>query len=208
MSDPKKSAAFWNDRFSDSAYVYGTAPNDFVVSAVTVHLPTPTDVLDLGAGEGRNAVYLARFGHRVTAVDYAEAALQKTRRLADDRGVILETLQADVATWTPERTWGGVVVTFLHGPTAWRKSLYDLLHRLLRPGGRLIAEWFRPEQRTEGYTSGGPPRADMMVTADELRAHFAEDGIEHLETATPVLNEGPHHRGEAATIRFVWRKPS
>jgi SAM-dependent methyltransferase len=203
----KKGAAFWNDRFGDDAYVYGTAPNAWVADAAPTFLATPTDVLDLGAGEGRNAVFLAEQGHRVTAADYSEAGLRKTQELAEKQNVRVEAMHVDVATWTPQRTWGGIVVTFLHGPDAWRAHLYALLHDSLAPGGCLIAEWFRPEQRTKGYTSGGPPRADMMVTADELRTHFDASGIERLDVATPTLNEGPHHRGPAATVRFVWRKP-
>jgi SAM-dependent methyltransferase len=204
----KKGADFWNDRFEDEAYVYGTDPNDFIAQAAPVHLPDPTDVLDLGAGEGRNAVFLAAQGHRVTAADYSGAGLRKTQQLAAERGVSVETMRVDVSTWTPERTWGGLVVTFLHGPEAWRERLYRSIQDALAPGGRLVAEWFRPEQRTEGYTSGGPPYADMMVTPGELRAHFANEGMEHLEVATPVLAEGPHHTGEAATLRFVWRCPA
>jgi hypothetical protein len=71
----------------------------------------------------------------------------------------------------------------------------------------LIAEWFRPEQRTEGYTSGGPPDVEMMVTAEELREHFGADGIEHLTVAEPMLDEGMHE-GPGATVRLVWRRPT
>jgi hypothetical protein len=69
-----------------------------------------------------------------------------------------------------------------------------------------VAEWFRPEQRTEGYTSGGPPDPETMVTTDELREHFAAAGIERLDANEPVLKEGMH-QGPAATVRFVWRRP-
>lgn len=71
-----------------------------------------------------------------------------------------------------------------------------------------MAEWFRPEQITEGYNSGGPPSVDLMVTPDELCEHFLEGEIEHLESADPLLEEGPHHRGPGATVRFVWRAPN
>ena len=202
-----KPAAFWNDRFADDAYVYGEAPNDFVETAADRWLSEPQDVLALGAGEGRNAVFLARRGHAVTALDYAEEGLRKTRRLAAMAGVEVETIQADVRDWAPERAWDAVVVTFLHLPSEERAQLYDLIQECLRPGGALVAEWFRPEQRTEGYASGGPPDPAMMVTGHELREHFGEDGIEHLEVAEPMLEEGMH-RGPAATVRFAWRSPS
>ena len=79
------------------------------------------------------------------------------------------------------------------------------IRQCLSPGGILVAEWFRPEQRTEGYTSGGPPDVDMMVTAEAIREHFDETGIEHLEIAEPMLDEGMHE-GPGATVRFVWRR--
>ena len=200
-----KPADFWNDRFAAEEYIYGETPNAFVRRAAETWLPNPQDVLALGAGEGRNAVFLARQGHAVTAVDYSAEGLRKTRRLAAVADVSVHTIQADVREWAPDRTWDAVVTTFLHLPPDERPALYALIRRCLRPGGRLVAEWFRPEQRTEGYTSGGPPDADMMVTAEELREHFDEPGIDHLEIAEPMLDEGMHE-GPGATIRFVWRR--
>lgn len=201
MSKPR---SFWNDRFSGDTYVYGVEPNRFIEEAADTWLSASREVLALGAGEGRNAVYLARQGHTVTAVDYSAEGLRKTRRLADEADVHLDTIQADVRDWAPERTWDAIVVTFLHFPAPERAQLYRVIRRLLPPDGILLAEWFRPEQRTQGYTSGGPPDADMMVTPDELREHFPADGIEHLEEVEPVLEEGMH-QGPAATVRFVWR---
>ncbi|MFO8099788.1 MAG: class I SAM-dependent methyltransferase [Salinibacter sp.] len=201
-----KSANFWNDRFAAEEYIYGTPPNAFVRRAAETWLSDPQDVLALGAGEGRNAVFLAQQGHAVTALDYAAEGLRKTARLAAEANVDLNTLRADVREWVPDRTWDAVVTTFLHLSPAERPALYDLIRQCLPPGGHLVAEWFRPEQRTEGYTSGGPPDADMMVTPDELRRHFSGDGIEHLEVAEPTLDEGMH-QGPGATVRFVWRRP-
>jgi SAM-dependent methyltransferase len=202
-----KPSSFWDQRFAADEYVYGVDPNDFVEEASAAWLSDPQEVLDLGVGEGRNAVYLARQGHTVTAADYSAEGLRKTDRLAGDAGVDVETRQVDVRDWAPDRTWDAVVTTFLHLAPDENPGLYALLQRCLKPGGLLIAEWFRPEQRTEGYTSGGPPNADMMVTPDDLRAHFDNDGIEHLAAAEPTLDEGAHHAGPAATVQFVWRRP-
>jgi SAM-dependent methyltransferase len=201
-----KPAAFWDDRFDTDAYVYGARPNDFVMSAAGAWLEESREVLDLGVGEGRNAVYLAQQGHTVTAVDYSAQGLRKTRRLADEKDVPVETIEADVREWTPERDWDAIVVTFLHLLPDERPPLYRFLQQHLRPNGVLIAEWFRPEQRTQNYTSGGPPDPEMMVPAEELRGHFSADGIEQLEVAEPILDEGMH-QGPAATLQFVWRCP-
>jgi SAM-dependent methyltransferase len=199
--------SFWDERFGapDTDYVYGTAPNAFLAAQAN-RLPTGAEVIALGAGEGRNAVYYARQGFTVTAADYAERGLAKTRRLAEKAGVSVETIAVDVTTWRPERPWDAVLIAFLHLPPADQPTLYRLIPKLLRPGGRLIATWFRPEQRTEGYTSGGPPRPEMMVTPAELEDYFSRGTTEMLETPEVTLDEGTHHRGPAAVVHFVWRK--
>ncbi|SHK33766.1 SAM-dependent methyltransferase [Rhodothermus profundi] len=196
----------WNQRFASPDFFYGTAPNAFIAETIPRYLRPGAEVIELGAGEGRNAVWLARQGFCVTALDYAEIGLEKTRQLATQAGVTVDTVQADVTRWQPDRTWDAVVITFLHLPPEARPILYALVHRILRPKGYLIAEWFRPEQRIEGYPSGGPPDPTWMVTADELRQHFAPEGFHLLENATPVLHEGPGHQGPAATVRLVWQQ--
>ncbi len=197
----------WNTRYQASEYVYGTEPNAFVASQVHL-LPEGTRIVELGSGEGRNAVYLARLGFHVTAVDYAEAGLEKTRRLAQTHGVEVETLHADVTSWQPEHTWDAVVSTFLHLPPEHRPSLYALMQRIVRPGGYVIAEWFRPEQRTEGYTSGGPPSPELMVTEDELRRYFPEEGLRYLHSMVRMLREGHGHHGPGAVVQLLWQKPA
>ncbi len=199
-------AELWDQRFAQSEYWYGTRPNDFVVANVS-RLPKAASIVELGAGEGRNAVFLARQGFTVTAVDYSVKGLAKTQRLAQQYGVSVETIHADVVQWQPDRQWDAVVVTFLHLPEEQRRQLYALIQRILYPGGYCIAEWFRPEQRLEGYTSGGPPTPALMVSADELRRYFHKDGIVLLQTPVRHLDEGPGHQGPGATVQLIWRKP-
>ena len=201
------SATFWNDRFQSDAYVYGTAPNQFV-RAHAEKWSAGATVLELGAGEGRNAIFLAEHGLAVTALDYAREGLHKLQQLADERGVSVETIQADVTVWSPNRTWDGVVSTFLHLPPEARPQLYRTMQAALTPGGVLVAEWFRPAQITGGYDSGGPPSVEMMVTVDELRTHFPAEGIQTLDAVEAELDEGPYHRGPAAVVRLVWQRPA
>ena len=198
--------SFWNERFASETPTYGTAPNTFVEAQVG-RVPEGAAVIELGAGEGRNAVFLAERGFNVTALDYSTEGLRKAAALAETRGVAIEPLQADVTQWQPDRTWDAVAIAFLHLPPDHRPGLHRLIQHILRPGGFLIAEWFRPAQVIEGYTSGGPPRAAMMLTQDELHAAFPEAGIQLLESVETDLDEGPHHQGPAAVVRFVWQKP-
>ena len=198
-------SAFWDARFGSEVYTYGTTPNAFIAQEAP-NLPPGAELLDLGAGEGRNAVFLAGQGFRVTALDYAEAGLAKTEALAAERGVEVETLRADLGHWKPDRQWDVIVCTFVHLRVGERYRLYTAIQAALRPGGLLVAEWFRPEQRTDGYTSGGPPTLDLLIKPRELRQHFIWGDIIRCEPAEPTLNEGPFHQGPAATVRFIFRK--
>jgi 2-polyprenyl-3-methyl-5-hydroxy-6-metoxy-1,4-benzoquinol methylase len=77
---------FWDQNFSAPGHKYGTAPNAFLVDQ-TLRLHVPSDVLLPGDGEGRNSVWLAQQGHRVTAMDSSVVGLNKARALATERGV-------------------------------------------------------------------------------------------------------------------------
>ncbi len=201
------SSEFWDQRFGAEEYVYGTKANTFLAETLPGYVPPPADVIELGAGEGRNAVFFAGKGYRVTALDYSRAGIEKTKRLAEQAGVAVEVVHADVLRWRPERQWDAVLVAFLHLPPHARPEFYRKIRTILAPGGVLVAEWFRPEQITEGFRSGGPPRVEMMVTEEELRAHFPEAGIRRLESVTRTLGEGQHHSGPAAVVRLVWQAP-
>ncbi|MET3504280.1 hypothetical protein [Halalkalibacter oceani] len=85
----------WDERFSKQEYVYGTEPNAFV-QAVLPDLPSSCEVLSLAEGEGRNAVYAAQLGHRVTAWDYSTVGFDKMHQLADSRNVKVKTELVDL----------------------------------------------------------------------------------------------------------------
>lgn len=200
MPDP----SFWNARYAEPGWAYGQGPNAFV-EAQAGRFPDGTRVLELGAGEGRNAAFLARSGCRVTAVDTSSQGLAKLARLPG--GEAVETVEADVTAWTPEGEWDGAVTTFLHLPKSARPRLYRLLRQAVRPGGVVVAEWYRPAHRARGL-HGGPPSAEMMVTAEELAAHFPEAGVVVLDEVDVELAEGRYHRGPSAVVRLVWERPS
>src|SRR5579884_2142408 len=90
----------WNRRYAEATLLWGAGPNRFLV-AETVGLG-PGRALDLACGEGRNAVWLAERGWQVTGVDFSEVALEKARRLAAERGVVVEWRQADLLDYQVE----------------------------------------------------------------------------------------------------------
>jgi SAM-dependent methyltransferase len=146
----------WDERYSQPGFAYGTEPNDFLES-VANRLP-PGPVLTLGEGEGRNAVFLAGLGHEVVAVDQSEVGLAKTRRRAEERGVRVQTQQADLSNYPIQPgAWAGIVSIFCHLPPSIRVPLHAAVVRGLRPGGVFILEAYTPRQYGRGTGARRPP---------------------------------------------------
>ncbi|ACJ00509.1 SAM-dependent methyltransferase [Rhodospirillum centenum] len=198
-------SSFWDERFATDGFVYGTEPNAFLTAQASLLAPGGRVLLP-GDGEGRNGVWLAERGLEVLAVDSSAVGLAKAERLARERGVRIATAVADLAAWDwPEARFDAVVVIFLHLPPDCRARVHAAMARSLRPGGVLILETFRPAQL--GRASGGPKDPALLYDADMLRRDFAGLEILLLEEADPALDEGPFHRGPAATVRLVARRP-
>lgn len=198
-------AASWDARFDCAGFTYGARPNQFVAEMAS-QIPAGAEVVDLGSGEGRNAVWLAEQGFAVTAIDFAASGLAKTQALARQRGVSVETARADLGFWRPERQWDAAVCTYLHLRVGERLHFYTAVQAALRPGGLFIAEWFRPEQRTQGHTSGGPPTVDLLIDPAELEQHFRWGTVHRCEAVDVTLAEGSFHLGPAAVVRFVFER--
>ena len=199
------SEEFWNEKYDVDEYRYGTEPNPFVAEQAVEHIPPQGRVLCLGAGEGRNAVWLAEQGYLVTAVDVSSVALSKLEQMAEDRDVYVETVKDDVEHYEPTPTeYDAVVLNYLHLAQDVRKRAHQRVVDALRAGGVVILEGFRPEQLGRG--TGGPPSQELMYTPDILRADFGELEIEHLEELEVELDAGHGHRGAGAVVRMIARK--
>jgi SAM-dependent methyltransferase len=191
-------ATFWDERFAGDAFVYGTAPNEFV-AAMAARIPTGP-VLCLAEGEGRNAVHLATLGHNVTAVDQSATGLAKARRQAAARGVAITTVVADLAGFSIEPgAWSGVVTTFGHLPPELRRAVFAAAVRGLRPGGVFLLEAYTPAQLA--YDTGGPKDATLLMTAAALREELAGLRFDVLHEIERHVVEGPGHTGRAAVVQ-------
>src|SRR5687768_6279671 len=105
----------WDERYAGTELVWTAEPNRFL--AAEVGGLTPGRALDVACGEGRNAVWLASLGWTVTGVDFSPVGLDKARRLAQERGVSVEWVTADVTTYEPPAgAFDLVVVLYLHLP--------------------------------------------------------------------------------------------
>jgi SAM-dependent methyltransferase len=205
-SEQRPGAAFqWNSRFSVPEYVYGTKPNDFLVESAPALPPAPARVLSLGEGEGRNAVYLASLGHRVTAVDASDVGLRKAERLAAERGVPLETVVSDLGDFTiAPGTWDAVVLIFCHLPMPLRQQVHRAAVAGLRPGGVLVLEGYTPAQLA--LRTGGPPVRELLYTSEVLREDFEGLELPVLRELERNVVEGKLHTGRAAVVQVLGRK--
>ncbi len=196
----------WDARYRSDEYIFGTTPNVFLASQEK-YLAGGTRVLAVADGEGRNGVWLAERGCSVCSIDISLLAIEKAKKLAVDRGVDVESAVADLMEWAwPEAAFDVVVCIFIQFASArMRKKLFDGFWRTLRPGGVVIMEGYGVEQLQ--YTSGGPKELENLYTPQLLRDAFAEWEIRLLREYDAVLDEGPRHRGMAALIDLVARKP-
>jgi SAM-dependent methyltransferase len=194
------SKQMWDERYHAAEYAYGVEANDFL-RAQAEHIPAGP-VLCLAEGEGRNAVFLAARGHAVTAVDFSAEGLRKAERLARERGVRLELIEADLGTLDlgVER-WSGIVSIFAHTPPELRRRLHAAIPRALRPGGALVLEAYRPEQLA--LATGGPRDATWMPTLAELRAELGGLDLVLAQESNREIHEGRFHAGPSATVQLV-----
>jgi len=195
---------FWNQRFSQPGYTYGTEPNAFLVSQKN-YLKPGMKALAVADGEGRNGVWLAQQGLEVMSVDGSEVGLRKAQELAKSRGVAIRTELAELTEWIwPENEFDLVVAIFIHFPPEHRARMHGKMLNALKPGGLLLLEAFTPDQLK--YKTGGPPVEEMLYTAEMLRNDFTGAGILRLEEGLTELQEGPGHSGRAAVARLVLQK--
>lgn len=195
--------AFWNERYSETEYVYGKAPNAFLREQLQ-GIPCSTAFFP-AEGEGRNAVHAASLGWQVSCFDYSEMGRKKALALAEEAGVLIDYQIADLHEYRfPGQAFGLVGLFFAHQSPAERKYFHEQCYHSLRPGGILLLEAFAKGQIN--YQSGGPKREDMLFSEEELRSDFPGLEIQFLEEMETTLSEGPYHSGPARVIRLAGKK--
>lgn len=194
---------FWNQRYKQTDYVYGEEPNAYFKQCLA-QIPTGHILLP-AEGEGRNAIYAARQGWKVTAFDSSEEGQKKAFRLAAKYGVEIEYLLVDAE----EFSWDGplfdcIALIYAHQPASKRKALHQQLLHFLKPEGSVIVEAFSKAQL--GKSSGGPQQLDMLYSREELQGDFGSLRHLNIQEVETQLQEGAYHVGEASVIRCFGKK--
>ena len=204
--------SIWSKRYSDAGkdYLFGTEPNRFLARHEAL-LQKGERVISIADGEGRNSVWLAGLGLKVTGVEISAVAIEKARQLAAVRKAEVEFIQADMlaTSFPPTDLQGafdwviGIFIQFV-GPQG-RDRQFEVMKRLTRPGGHILLLGYTPKQLE--YGTGGPSAIENLYTEDMLRAAFANWDIEELVEYEDTIAEGTGHLGRSALIGMVARKP-
>ena len=194
---------FWNERYSEAQYAYGLEANDFLKAQ---QIGSGLKVLCLAEGEGRNGVYLAKLGNEVTCVDYSEAGLEKTRKLAKQNGVEVTCVCADLGQMNLQAaSWDLIIGIFAHFPKSVKEHIWPQVYDALKPGGQLIAEVYDEEQLR--FRTGGPQQLDLLYSVDELETLLSTNfQHRHIEKVYREVHEGTYHNGASATIQVLAHK--
>lgn len=195
---------FWNERYAGHAeYVYGTEPNDFLREQADTF--PHGRALCLAEGEGRNGVFLAERGHRVTGVDFSREGLRKAAALAAERGVTLDLVEADLADYEPPAdAFTAVVSSWLHLPPPLRQTVHARAVRALVPGGMFLLEAYTPDQLRHG--TGGPKDVALLYTCDLLIPDFAGCDLLIARELEREVHEGTFHGGMSSVVQILARK--
>jgi SAM-dependent methyltransferase len=193
----------WDERYSAEEYAYGTTPNKFLEENVN-SIPKGK-VLSLAEGEGRNAVFLAKHGYAVTALDASLVGLNKARKLAEENGVVIEFIHADLADYDlGENKWDGIISIFCPLPSSLRKQLYKKVEAGLRRSGVFLLEAYTPDQLKHG--TGGGNSVDLMQSEKSLSLELAGLKFKHLIELERDVVEGIYHTGRGAVVQAIATK--
>jgi len=180
----------WDKRFGREEFAFGKEPNPFLKKHIRL-LPKGK-ALDIAAGEGRNAVFLAQHGFEVDAVDISDRGLKKAQKLARDKGVKINTLLVDLDQYQIEKEQYDLIANFYF----LRRRLIPRIKKGLKKGGRVIFETYLLEHRTLG--TGGPKQAKYFLKPNELLGLFKDFRI--LFYREGIFREGGRKKAVASLI--------
>jgi SAM-dependent methyltransferase len=189
----------WDRRYADDPHLWGDDANRFLVAEVE-GLP-PGRALDLACGAGRNAVWLAERGWKVTAVDFSTVGLERAAHLAVSHGVEVDWLLADLLEYEPPaQSFDLVIVLYLQLPADARRLVLGRAADAVAPGGTFLLVGHDLANLEGGY--GGPTNPAVLYTPEEVAADLT--GFV-LEKAASVVRRVEVEEGEREAIDALVR---
>lgn len=200
--------AHWDTRYRDKEYAFGKLPNNFLKEQLE-KLPVGA-ILFPAEGEGRNAVFAAQLGWKVSAFDISTEGKNKAQQLAATADVTIDYQIGEL----PELNYCAeqfdvIALIYAHFPAAVKSQYHQLLSKYLRSGGIVIFEAFSKNHlsyRLRNEKVGGPKDLESLFSLEELKSDFVNYDIIAAEEREIELNEGLYHNGQGAVIRWVGQK--
>jgi hypothetical protein len=198
----------WDERYRNPEFAYGQHPNNYLKEQLDKVVPRA--IVFPAEGEGRNAVYAAKRGWKVSAFDISVEGKKKAELLATMNNVTIDYHVGEIETlnYRPEQ-FQALALIYAHFPADVKGLYHQTLEKYLAPGGIIIFEAF--SKRHLDYIAknekvGGPKELEMLFSIEELLADFPNYDVIELVEQEVELNEGHFHNGKGSVIRFVGRK--
>ncbi len=198
----------WNERYSKEEFAYGEQPNNYLKEQLE-KLAIGT-ILFPAEGEGRNAVFAAKLGWKVSAFDISVEGKNKALRLAQTNNVTIDYQVGDLQALNYHtEQFDAIALIYAHFPADIKSSYHQTLDKYLRKNGVIIFEAFSKKHidyLSRNEKVGGPKDIAMLFSIDEIKSDFANYEIVELVEKEIELSEGLFHNGKGSVIRFVGRK--
>ena len=198
----------WNDRYSDKDYAYGEQPNNYLKEQL--EKLQPGSILFPAEGEGRNAVFAAKLGWKVSAFDISIEGKKKAMQLAGLNNVSIDYRVGPLHELNfGKEQFDVLALIYAHFPADIKSGLHRQLDHCVKKGGLIIFEAFSKKHLdyiARNEKVGGPTDIRMLFSLDELKTDFPNYDIIELSEKEIELNEGLYHKGKGSVIRFVGRK--
>ena len=198
----------WNERYRSDEFAYGIEPNNYLREQLMKL--EPGSILFPAEGEGRNAVFAASLGWKVSAFDISSEGKNKALALAEKNKVTINYQVGELETLDLlPASFDAIALIYAHFPANIKSAYHRSLDKYLRKDGIIIFEAFSKKHLefvTKNENVGGTKDIDMLFSIDELKADFPAYEIIELEEKEIELHEGLFHNGKGSVIRFVGRK--
>lgn len=198
----------WNDRYSSEEFAYGEEPNNYLKEQL--EKLKVGSILFPAEGEGRNAIFAAKLGWKVSAFDISAEGKNKALKLAEANHVEIDYQVGELETlhYQPEQ-FDVIALIYAHFPATIKSVLHKTLETYLRKDGFIIFEAFSKkhlEYLAINDKVGGPKDIESLFSIEEIQADFPNYEIIQLEEKEIELNEGLFHNGKGSVIRFIGKK--
>jgi len=198
----------WNDRYSSEEFAYGEDPNNYLKEQL--EKLNPGAILFPAEGEGRNAIFAAKSGWKVSAFDISEEGKNKALKLAAANNVSIDYQVGELETLDfQEEQFDTIALIYAHFPAEIKSVIHKQLDKLLRKNGIVIFEAFSKkhiEYLAVNEKVGGPKDIESLFSIEEIQGDFSNYEIIILEEKEIELNEGLFHNGKGSVIRFIGKK--